>query len=87
MVHAQGGNWLNGNSGDKVMNTTHATIKNKGPKHPKVDFGDYIFYPNEASKKSEKAYLKFKKHDYSEDSYVMRRRFRHLAQDLRNHYS
>jgi hypothetical protein len=69
------------------MNHTYTTISGKEPKHREVDFGDYLFYPNEDGKKSEKAYLKFKKHDYSEDSYVMRRRFRHLAQDLRNHYS
>jgi hypothetical protein len=67
-----------------AMSHEYLTSKNK---NPKVHFQQYLYNSNEPRDDISGASPSELETELLEDSYLMRRRFRHIAQDIRRHYS
>ena len=68
---------------------SHSTnaMKNKNQKHPKVGFNQYLYNAGEPSDDASHDLPPELEVELLENSHSMKRRFRHNAQVLRNHYS
>ena len=68
------------------MSHDYSATTNKQQKHPKVHFQQYL--SNSGEPKDDSSALSAElKAEPLEDSYFLRRRFRHIAQSMRNRYS
>lgn len=68
------------------MSNDYSAIKNKQYKHPKAFFEQYLYNPGEPVSDISSDTPPELEAELLENSFIMRRKFRHIAQRIRNRH-